>query len=202
MTEEQFRNMVGGDRIRSRQVDELIGIARGIAADGTINQSEVEFLQRWLAANLSISDQPLLRTLYDRVEAVLSDGVADPEECRDLLDTLNSFSNGDFELGEVLKATTLPVCDPAPMLTFAGRSYCFTGTFNYGQRKHCEAAVVERGGASGSLTRRTDVLVIGLYATESWKHSSFGHKIMKAVDMRDGGVPITIVSEEHWTRHL
>lgn len=202
MTEEQLHNHVGGDRITSRQIDELIGIARGVAADGTLNQGEVEFLQKWLAANLSISDQPLLRTLYDRVDAVLSDGIADLEECRDLLATLNSFSNRDLELGEVLKATSLPVCDPAPVLSFAGRSYCFTGTFNYGRRKHCEAAVAERGGASGSLTRKTDVLVIGLYATESWKHSSFGHKIMKAVGLREEGVPIAIVSEEHWTHHL
>jgi hypothetical protein len=42
----------------------------------------------------------------------------------------------------------------------------FTGTFSYGQRKHCEAAVTERGGIADSLTQKTNVLVIGLYATE------------------------------------
>ncbi|WP_235982964.1 hypothetical protein [Sphingomonas albertensis] len=52
------------------------------------------------------------------------------------------------------------------------------------------------------MTQKTDVLVIGLYATESWKHSSFGNKILKAADMRAEGVPITIVSEEHWVGHL
>lgn len=202
MTDEQFYNQVGGDRITSRQIDELVGLARGIAADGTINQAEVEFLQKWLAANVAISDQPMIRTLYGRVNAILSDGVADAEECRDLLDTLNSFSSRDFELGEVLKATTLPLCDPAPTLTFSGYRYCFTGTFNFGQRRECESAVTWRGGACGSLTQKTDVLVIGMYATESWKHSAFGTKIVKAVDMREAGVPISIVSEDHWARHL
>jgi hypothetical protein len=53
---DEFYNRVGGDRIASRQIDELIGIARGLVADDQINQAEVEFLQKWLAANLHISD--------------------------------------------------------------------------------------------------------------------------------------------------
>ena len=202
MTDEGFYNRVGGDRITSRQIDELIGIARGIAADGSLNQSEAEFLQKWLAANIEISDQPIVRTLYERVGEVLRDGVLDAQEAEDLLNTLNSFSNRDFELGEVLKSTSLPLCDPAPVLGFLNYNYCFTGTFNFGQRKYCEAAVAERGATSGSLTRKTNVLVVGLYATESWKHSSFGNKILKACEYRDAGVPISIVSEEHWVKHL
>lgn len=199
---EALHNRLGGPRISSRQIDELIGIARGVAADGTLNQGEVEFLQKWLAANVEISDQPVVRVLYQRINDILSDGIVDPEECRELLDTLNSFSSRDFELGEVLKSATLPLCDPAPDLTFIGRTYCFTGTFNYGQRKICEQAVLERGGFCGSLTKKTDVLVIGLYATESWKHSSFGNKVLKASEWRSEGQNISIVSEAHWTAHL
>lgn len=200
--DEAFYNRVGGDRISSRQIDELIGIARGIAVDGALSQAEVEFLQKWLAANASISDQPVIRTLYRRIDEMLSDDVLDPEESAELLETLNSFSNRDFELGEVLKSTTLPLCRPPPDLTFVGRTYCFTGTFNYGQRKFCEQAVAERGGSCGSLSQRTDYLVVGVYATESWKHSTHGNKIIKASEWRDRGVPIAIVSEEHWTKHL
>lgn len=200
--EESLCNRLGGDRISSRQIDELIGIARGMAADGALNQAEVEFLQKWLAANLGISDQPLIRTLYERVSAILSDGIADAEECAELLDTLNRFSNRDFELGEVLKSTSLPLCSPPPELDFVGRTYCFTGTFSYGKRRDCERAVTERGASIGGLSLRTNYLVIGVYATESWKHSSMGNKILKACEWRDEGVPIAIVSEEHWTRHL
>ena len=199
---DEHYNRLGGDRITSRQIDELVGLARGVAADGDLNQAEVEFLQKWLAANAAVSEQPLIRTLYQRINAVLSDGVLDPDETTLLLDTLNSFSSRDFELGEVLKAASLPLCDPAPALAFADRTYCFTGTFIYGQRKACEAAVAERGGSAGGLNRKTEVLVIGAYATESWKHSSFGNKILQASEWRDEGRPIAIVSEQHWTHHL
>lgn len=200
--DEKFCNRVSGDRISSRQIDELIGLARGLAADGTINTTEVEFLQKWLAANAEISNHPIIRTLYRRVNEILDDGVLDSDEHTELLDTLNGFSNRDFELGEVLKPTTLPLCDPAPTLTFAGRQYCFTDTFNFGQRKYCEQAVADRSGFTGSLTQKTDVLVIGAYATESWKHSSFGDKIVKATAWRDQGLPISIVAESHWVSFL
>lgn len=200
--DDELLNRLGGDRIASRQIDELVGLARGLAADGDINQAEAEFLQKWLAANISISQQPLIRTLYERINEALADGVLDDEEKASLLETLGSFSNGDFELGEVLKPSTLPLCDPPPTLSFTGKTYCFTGTFIYGQRKACERAVVERGGVSGGLSRKTEVLVIGAYATDSWKHSTFGNKILQASEWRDEGRPISIVSEEHWTRHL
>ncbi|MBE7184433.1 MAG: BRCT domain-containing protein [Methylobacterium mesophilicum] len=199
---EQTKNRIGGDRLASRQVDELTGLARGIAADGTVNKAEAEFLEKWLVANQTVSDQPLVRILYERVSAMLADGILDDEEQRELLDTLNRFSSRDFELGEALKATSLPLCDPAPSLSFAGQRYCFTGTFTYGQRKHCEAAVTSRGASAGSLTQKTNVLVIGAYATESWKHSSFGQKILDATTWRSKGMPISIVSEAHWTQHL
>ena len=173
---ESFRNIVGHERLSARQIDELIGLARGIAADGSINQIEAEFLQKWLAANVRMSQHPVIATLYQRVNEILSDGVLDSDEAADLLHTLNCFSDRNFELGEVLKSITLPLCNPAPTpLRITGFSYCFTGTFSYGSRKDCEAAVSERGGDHGSLRKTTDVRVIGLYATESWKHSNFGN---------------------------
>jgi NAD-dependent DNA ligase len=200
--DELHLNRLNNDRLQSRQTDELIGLARGLIADGNINPAEVDFLQTWLVNNLAISHQPLIATLYDRVRDILADGVADRDECADLLASLTRFTAGDVELGEAAKATTLPLCDPAPSLTFEGKMYCFSGTFSFGQRRHCEQAVEDRGASAGSLTRKTDFLVIGAYATESWKHSAFGHKILKAAEMRAGGLPISIVSEQHWSRSL
>lgn len=202
MKDQELLNQLGGARISDRQIDELIGLARGLIADGNVNQAEAEFLEKWLAASYPVSQHPVLGTLYKRVRTMLADGLMDDDEKQELFDTLNALSDRDFELGEVLKATTLPVCNPAPRLTFPGRRYCFTGTFNYGDRRTLEGEVAARGGEGGSLSRKTHVLVIGTYATESWKHSSFGTKIMAACEMRDKGLPISIVTEAHWAQHL
>jgi NAD-dependent DNA ligase len=200
--EESLLVQFGNDRISSRQIDELIGLARGLIADGAINQLEVEFLQKWLVAHGSVSDQPIIRSLYLRVNEILADGILDRNEMAELLDTLNRLADRDFELGETLKATSLPLSSPQPQLSFHGQTYCFTGTFNFGQRKHCEQEVTSRGALAGGLSKKTTVLVIGVYATDSWKHSSFGNKILNACELRDKGHPISIVSEEHWIKHL
>lgn len=200
---DELLNVFGRDRISSRQIDELIGIARGLCADGAINDAEVEFLQKWLVINADISGQPLVRTLFERVSEILSDGLIDSEERQELFAALNAFSDTTFELGEVLKPTTLPLCAPAPRIVFEGAIFCFTGTFNLGRRTACAEAVEARGGFAGSLTQNTDYLVIGAYVTDSWLHSTYGTKILKAVEMRDRkAVPISIVSEAHWAQYL
>lgn len=202
MTSEAKLNQFNADRLESRQIDELIGLARGLIADGILNQLEIEFLHKWLVANISISSHPVIRILYNRISEILADGKADEDEIAELLDTLGRFTDGNFEIGEPLKPTKLPLCNPAPPLEFHSRTYCFTGTFNFGQRKHCEHETVLRGAMVGGLTKKTSFLVIGAYATESWKHSAFGNKISLACEWRDQGHPIAIVSEDHWVKHL
>lgn len=195
-------NAFGASRINDRQIDELIGLAKGIVADGEVHPREAEFLQSWLAANVAVSGNPLIGGLYRRIASMLSDGVLDREERQELFETLTAFGSEPIELGEPMKATSLPLTDPFPIVDFAGKRFTFTGTFNFGDRRDCEGAVASRGAEAGSLTAKTHFLVVGVYATESWKHSSFGNKILKACDMREKGIPIHIVSENHWASHL
>lgn len=202
MSETALHRLFNRARIDDRQVNELIGLAHGIIADGVTNQAEAEYLFKWMAANRSVSANPVVGLLYDRVDLMLADGKLDPDEARELLDTLTHFAAGDFELGEVTKATSLPLSDPAPTIRFSGSGFCFTGTFAFGSRRECEAAVADLGGIPCSLTMKTSYLVIGEYATESWAHSSYGRKIEKAVEMRDSGVPIAIVGESHWVGEM
>jgi len=189
-------------RLDDRQMTELIGMARGMIADGDLNDREVHFLHKWLAANEVITANPVIAKLVMRIEDVLADGVIDDEERADLIETLTAFTASDFELGEVLKATTIPLCDPTPNVLIPEHRFTFTGTFTFGTRKDCEAAIAERGGLAGSLTKSTRFLVIGEYATDSWAQSSFGRKIEKAAGMRDAGIPINLISEAHWRTYL
>jgi NAD-dependent DNA ligase len=202
MSDTKLHLMFNRARIDDRQINELIGLAHGIIADGAVNQAEAEYLFKWIAANAILTDNPVINLLYRRVDKILEDGRLDPEESADLLETLTRFSSGDFEIGEALKATTLPLCDPAPELKFSNSSFCFTGTFAFGSRRECENAVLVRGGIPGSLTQKTSYLVIGAYATDSWAHSSYGRKIEKAVGMRTNGVPISIIAENYWVAQM
>ncbi|MEZ5927715.1 MAG: hypothetical protein R3C55_04440 [Parvularculaceae bacterium] len=133
---EKLHSVFGEDRLSSRQLtNDWLG--EGDRRGRKDQFAEAEFLQKWLSQNLHITDHPLVRTLYARVSEMLGDGSLDGVKQQELLDTLNRLSR-DFELGEAMKATTLPLCSPAPDVTFLGSTFCFTGTFVFGNRKQCE----------------------------------------------------------------
>ena len=53
-----------------------------------------------------------------------------------------------------------------------------------------------------SVGRKTHYLVVGSIGNDQWRHSSYGLKILKAVELRGKGCPIAIVGEDHWQRAL
>ena len=115
--------------IQDRQIDTLIGLSKGMSADGKINQAEAEFLQKWLVQNCQ-SENPIVMNLLSKVSEMLEDGVLDDDESAELLAILRSFSGEKVELGEVSKTSTLPICNPAPSIIFSGKNFLFTGTFS------------------------------------------------------------------------
>jgi hypothetical protein len=199
--DDKFLARVGAPRLSARQIDELMGFVRGVIADEVVTSAEVAALKSWLAINHGITHEPVLGDLAARIDEVLQDGTVDAEECRDLLELLKGLC-GTSAPGELLKSSSLPLCKPPPVLIFEGRRYCFAGTFNFGRRKECEQAVVTLGGTCGELTKKTAFLVVGVYATDSWKHSAYGTKIIRASEWRAEGTPIAIVAEGHWANAL
>ena len=145
MTDDHARYRQGA--VYERRIDTLIGLCKGILADGEVNQSEVEFLHGWLIANeAGGADNSLFDDLFATVEAVLVDGVLDPDEAAEIRWLLEAITGAPSELGEILRSADFPVDDPAPEVTYPGRSFMFTGTCAYGSRAQCGQAVVERGG--------------------------------------------------------
>ncbi len=187
--------------VADRQIDTLIGLCKGISADGVVSQQEAEFLQGWLAANeISIQSNPVTANLLSRVNDMLSDGVLDRDEAEDLLAALRSYAGDPPEAGEFLKTTNLPVDRPEPEIEFTDRLFCFTGTFAYGSRSQCAGMIETLGGTHAkTVTTKLDYLVLGVYVTPSWAHEAFGRKIEKAMYYRDDrNRDIAIVSEPHW----
>ncbi|MFC5697432.1 NAD-dependent DNA ligase [Pseudomonas sp. GCM10022186] len=193
-------------RIDRRSADALVGLAAGITADGRINQQEAEFLENWIASNLAHLDDPVINLLYRRLSDMLADGVLDAEEAAELLTTLRNFAGLSTARPRAsdnayTPPTDLPLCRPAPELKWNGRLFVFTGVMAYGPRKDCEALVIDRGGQIGAgVSKKIHYLVVGAIGNEQWLHSTYGTKIKKAVELRDAGAPLAIVSEEHWQK--
>ena len=186
-----------------RQIDQLIGLAQGIVADGIVNQAEAEMLQDWLRAN-QWTENPYVSRLLDRVERVLEDGVLDEDEGRELHDALMSWTGGGGADGEESTTASLPL-DPDPRTVLvAENTFVFTGTGVFGTRKMMHDATIGAcGTAERNITKQTNFVVLGTYVTPAWAHQSFGRKIEKAMEYRDQlGTGLHIVHEEDWMRAL
>jgi NAD-dependent DNA ligase len=185
--------------IDDRQIDTLIGISKGLLADGKVDQSEAKFLYTWLIQSRQATENPVIINLFSKIEAMLEDGLLDSDESAELFSILHKITGETSEIGELAKTTSLPVDKPGPAITFEGNNFLFTGTCVYGTRKECQVAVEQLGGINAkSVTKNLNYLVLGTYVTDSWVHESYGRKIEKAMQYRGQGIPITIITEEHW----
>ena len=195
-------------RVDRRAADALVGLAAGITADGVVNTTEALFLKQWLENNLAHLDDPVINLLYSRLAFMLQDDALDPDESLELLGILRGFSGMSMErskTGEAVAAmpTDLPFNLPVPELVWDGRLFVFTGVMAFGPRKDCQALVEERGGLiGGAVSKKVHYLVVGSVGNEQWRHSTYGTKIMKAVELREAGASIAIVGEDHWQRML
>ena len=188
--------------IDDRQIDTLIGLSKGLLADGKVDQTEAEVLLNWLAQSMTASNNPIIHNLFEKVYSMLEDNYLDVEESAEIVALLRKLSGEESELGEYTKTSSLPLCDPAPPVNFSDHNFLYTGTFAFGTRKQCQDATEMIGGVSAkSVTKSLNYLVLGSYVTDSWVHENFGRKIEKAMMYREEGVPLSIISEEHWVIH-
>jgi hypothetical protein len=191
--------------VTDRHVDELIGIVKGVMADGIVTQGEVDFLVSWMDANRQAAALWPAKALYPRLAAVAAKGSMSLSEESELLDMLMRTVGGNTapQNGMHSNSTQLPLSTPALPIAFKGQVFCFTGAFNAGTRAWCTEQVLQRGGiAAKGITKKLNYLVIGDVGNENWLHSTHGRKIEKAVEYIGAGCGIYIMSEEHWWNHL
>jgi NAD-dependent DNA ligase len=192
---------IHAQRLDSRELDKLLGICEFALMDGHIDSEEGRAVLDWMNQNKRAATVWPANIIYSRLNDIFADGNMNSEEERDLLSLIMSIIRPSP--GEPQAATSLPLCQPSPSVSFQDKTFCFTGVFSYGKRSDCVSAIQARGGISlDGITKKLNYLVIGDIGSEAWKHSSFGNKIIKAVEYRDSGLPLNIISEEHWIRQL
>lgn len=195
------------NEIKDRNIDELIGISRGLLADGKIVEDEAKFLLNWIESNFKEDDLNSypISTIYDRLKKVLADNILDDEESIEIKELLENFTGGTL-ITEQTKSmsSTLPLCTDISNVTFESKTFCLTGAFTIGTRKQCESLIKELGGFTKKApTLNTDYLVIGILGSEDWIHSSYGRKIEQAVTYRDNKkTGINIITEEFFIKFL
>lgn len=202
--------MVGRARELSTQrrveqgLAEMVGLVRGVIADGRVSQEEAQRLSEWARENPEVATRYPANLLSRRLERIFMDGRVDGGERKRLAALLTQLAENPTGLGGGYPlATDLPITQPPPEVSFEGQTFVFGGEMAYGPIHACEREVMERGGvADRTVNRRTNYIVIGLLAANDWSQSAFGGLIDSVVQYRSRGVPIAVITEEHWTNTL
>lgn len=135
-----------------------------------------------------------------KVEEIMADGVITEGERAYLLEVLSELASTDFALtgSSSPEVAALPINDVVTV-SLRNAGVCHTGEFLFGTRAACERITLKAGGMPlDSVTRKTDILVIGTRVSPHWAHTSFGRKIQKAAELQESGHPIEIISERRW----
>ncbi|MEX2176570.1 MAG: BRCT domain-containing protein [Pirellulaceae bacterium] len=181
-------------------MDELIGIARGVLADGRLVIEEARFLLDWLSRNEPVRRDFFGATLFNSLDRVLHDEELSAEEEDSLFGLLLRFVGPLPEpTREVSYSSSLPLDDPPPLIEIVTNNFCFTGKFQSGSRTHCQSVVIAAGGEIHKYpVFATHYLVVGDLGSRDWIHSTSGRKIERAIEIRSQGHPLRIVAECHW----
>ncbi len=75
-------------RFNSIDIPELIGLCKGVLADGTVNLTEADFILQWLKERQSVLDSWPADELYAVLVKVLHDGVLADDEKNELTELL------------------------------------------------------------------------------------------------------------------
>ncbi len=195
---------ISRSRLIDRNIDELIGICKGVLFDGVVVHEEADMLLRWMERNQHAANKWPANILYARISLMLKDGNFDSDEQKELLDLLMEVTGPAAHLyDEHSTSTELPLSKPQPEIVFTDRVFCVTGKFVSGTRKEITMAIETRAGKTkSSPTKDTNYLIIGEVGSRDWIHSTFGRKIEKAVELNNQGCSIEIISEEHWASFI
>lgn len=192
------------ERNFDRDISEMIGLIKGLLADGVLSKEEVIAAHRWFLSHSAICSEWPGDVLSKRVKQAVADGAVSDDERDSLEDLFQKLVRNDITtLNGLAASTSLPLNEPPPAVRFPGKTFVLTGMFAFGPRKECERLTAEAGAAcKGSVSLGTDYLVIGTFMSRDWAHSIYGRKIERAVQVRTERSRLAIISEDHWAAAL
>lgn len=184
----------------TKAANTLIGICSGLAADGTIVDAEISFLSTWLEENYQLKESWPGDILNDALKKAGSTQPINEANRKLLFETIRYIVGHSFQdTGETTASSPAVPYDDIDNLEISGNTFCLTGEFDFGTRSECEALISSNGGQPlGSITKKTDFLVVGSRCNPDWANSTYGRKIETAIEKRNKTNRPLIISEEVW----
>ena len=167
-------------------LQKLEGILIGITCDDVLTEDEVYSLKAWLDENRHLCGNYPFDRAEKAISAALEDGILEQHELDEMLTVFKELICPDFSSKE-----------DNEVIDIKGKSICVTGEFKKGPREEISAEL-EKAGAiiKSAVSGKLDYLIVGGLGSDAWKHGNYGGKIKKAMELKEQGKNITIISEE------
>ena len=189
-----------------KAIDQLSGICSGILADGVVTATEAAFFADFVRKFAVYEPVWPFTDILKRIERIFADKRCDKDEQNELKEVMEALC-GHVEQSDSSQtySATLPLDSPLPdPILFSKHTFVITGRFAYGTRRKVFETISDLGGFpdDNPPNRDTNYLVIGTFASRDWANTNYGRKIEHAVELRESGSGISIISEEHWRRFI
>ena len=177
-----YMNRISDEKQALRDLNQML---REITSDGILSEYEVTTLQHWVDGNLHLAGNYPYDRVLSAIHEVMQDSILEPHELDWLLQIFRELAN--------------PVSGGQPKIcsSVAGKIICLSGDFKIGSKEET-GRLLERHGAAicASVTKRTDLLVVGSLGSGMWYAGNYGTKVKKAKEMQDKGDDILILDED------
>lgn len=175
----------------TKGLQNLKRIIESIMTDNKIELDEINELNEWLDSNTQLIGNYPFDKIYSIVRKVLEDGIVSNNEYDELMHVFNDFIN--------------PIKEEKTndSMSFQDKIFCLTGTFNSGSKDSIEEKIIEKGGICGKgVTSKTNYLIVGGSGSDAWKFGNYGGKVQKAMELKEKGKSIEIISEDDFLKQL
>ena len=175
----------------TKGLQNLKRIIESIMNDNKIELDEINELNEWLDSNTQLIGNYPFDKIYSIVKNVLEDGVVSTNEYDELMKVFNDFIN--------------PIKEKKinDSVNFQDKIFCLTGTFNSGSKDSIEEKINQKGGICGKgVTSKTNYLIVGGSGSDAWKFGNYGGKVQKAMELKEKGKNIEIISEDDFLKQL
>ena len=169
----------------SNALKELNTVLTAISCDGFLSVEEINFLIDWMNNNSALKGNFPYDRIYNKLVDVLEDGIVTQQEHDELLQLFQTANNPVDSVS--------CSCD---CLELTGKNICLSGEFNHGSKDQVSALLTQKGAnIQSSVTKKTNIVVVGGQGNSNWVAGNYGTKIKKALEFQSKGLGIMIIRE-------
>lgn len=182
------------------RLDEFIGLAKGILADGVLVDSEIKCLMDWINLNPEYKNKFPVSILSDELKKIDRRNITEKDKNL-VFEILQEITY----IGESMRnePAPLPLDATQPDVKTENHSFLLTGIFRYGPRVTIEKIITSKSGTiCDKVTQNLDYLVVGEMISRDWARSSYGKIIEAAAEQRNKTGTPKIISEETLIKSL